>query len=65
MPDQRLKKARESLPSGYQFGDAGKPAIRIRFLKSYDIRVDPKPQRIYQSDDGAIFVTDQKLISCR
>ncbi len=22
MPDQRLKKARESLPGGYQFGDA-------------------------------------------
>ncbi len=25
MPDQRLQKARESLPSGYQFGDSAKP----------------------------------------
>ncbi len=37
MPDLRLQKARESLPADYRFGDAGKPAIRIRFLLAYDI----------------------------
>lgn len=32
---------REPLPKGYQFGDAGKPAIRIRFLKQWDLATDP------------------------
>lgn len=40
MPDARLVKARDSLPEGYQFGDAGKPAIRMRSLKRYDIQTN-------------------------
>ncbi len=34
MPEQRLKKARESLPSGYQFGDALDPRMR-RLMDEY------------------------------
>jgi hypothetical protein len=40
------QKRREPLPKGYQFGDAGKPRIAIRFVKQYDIKADTHPTRI-------------------
>lgn len=32
MPDERLKRTRESLPEGYQFGDASVRAVSDRYL---------------------------------
>lgn len=52
MPDQRLARARASLPSGYQFLDAGKPRIAIRYLKSYVITTPEERRRsLPLSDD--------------
>ena len=69
MPEFRLKKARESLPSGYQFGDAAPRSvertateimarargenIQIRYLKSYDIRVCDELQRKWREEFNA------------
>ncbi len=50
MPDDRIKRTRETLPKGYQFGDAGRAfdkrrGIAIRFVKQFDIKVDTAPTR--------------------
>ena len=45
MPESRLARARKSIPDDYRFGDAGKPRIAIRFLKSYDVHVWDERER--------------------
>lgn len=44
MPDDRLARARRSLPAGYQFGDA-RPGIAIRFVRDWDIQRSSFPWR--------------------
>lgn len=36
MPDARLARARDTLPLGYQFGDARRPRMAIRFVQQWD-----------------------------
>lgn len=44
MPDKRLAHTRAAaLPEGYQYGDAGRPAIRIRFLREFTIKANVEP----------------------
>ncbi len=57
MPENRLAKARRSLPIGYQFGDAGKrkgyqfgsasQGLAIRFLREWTIKADTSDLRRY------------------
>ena len=51
MPEQRLARMRQSLQEGYQFGDAGKPEIRIRYLREWNIHIDPSPKRMDDWND--------------
>ena len=50
MPDLRLKKARESLPSGYQFGDTATQRVVLlepdEFMEWIPPTVDPQERRL-------------------
>ncbi len=60
MPELRLKKARESLPSGYRFGDAGPTTglletMRRRFTRCVPLwieqeRIREREEREYAGD---------------
>lgn len=43
MPSHPKRVRSAPLADGYQFGDAGKPAIGIRFLQSFDIKANVQP----------------------
>jgi hypothetical protein len=62
MPEARLQRCRESLPIGYQFGDAthvmrDKTAgISIRYVRQYDVTADLSPRRVVFDDQGRVYI---------
>ncbi len=47
---------RDPLPAGYQFGDAGKPRLRIRFLSAFTIQPNVVPPQ--RRDDWNVIEGD-------